>query len=211
MPRASKTTTTSPAPVAPVASAPVVEKAPKESKKASKEQKKAEPVVEVAPVAETKSEEQVEVVATSSTLEHLSSGIEKINVAIAALSGAKQDLKLAVKTNTKEQKVIQKSQSKKKKGTGSGNTKSGFTMPAPITAELADFLGVPSTSELSRTDVSKLIHNYIKTNGLKDAENGRNINADAKLTKLLGLGKEDKLSYFNLQKYIKTHFIKKTA
>ena len=38
--------------------------------------------------------------------------------------------------------------------------------------------------------------------------NSRNILPDTKLAKLLKLGKEDKLSYFNLQRFMKIHFIK---
>ena len=38
--------------------------------------------------------------------------------------------------------------------------------------------------------------------------NSRNILPDTKLAKLLKLGKEDKLSYFNLQRLMKNRFIK---
>ena len=63
---------------------------------------------------------------------------------------------------------------------------------------------------MSRVDVSKKINKYIEKNGLQDIMNGRTINPDEKLSNLLRLKEEekDKLTYFNLQKYMKHHFIK---
>jgi chromatin remodeling complex protein RSC6 len=84
----------------------------------------------------------------------------------------------------------------------------GFTKPMLISDELAMFLGEPAGTEMARTDVSRKINSYIKENGLQDTENGRKINPDEKLRKLLVLSEEDELSYFNLQKYMKHHFIK---
>jgi len=72
------------------------------------------------------------------------------------------------------------------------------------------FLGEPLGTEMARTDVSKKINKYIEKNGLKDQKNDRKINHDEKLGNLLRLKEEeeDKLTYFNLQKYMKHHFIK---
>ena len=44
---------------------------------------------------------------------------------------------------------------------------------------------------------------------LQDKDNGRQINPDAKLKKLLHLKSDDVLSYFNLQKFMSPHFEKK--
>ena len=84
----------------------------------------------------------------------------------------------------------------------------GFVKPTIISDELAMFLGEPLGTEMSRVDVSKKINKYIEKNGLQDSENGRNINPDEKLRNLLRLKEEDELTYFNLQKYMKHHFIK---
>jgi chromatin remodeling complex protein RSC6 len=83
---------------------------------------------------------------------------------------------------------------------------SGFTTPMRISNELAKFLGKPAGTEMARTDVSRHINTYIRTNNLHDPQNGRIINADTKLQKLLRLGKNDELTYFNLQKYMRPHF-----
>jgi chromatin remodeling complex protein RSC6 len=86
---------------------------------------------------------------------------------------------------------------------------SGFVKPTPISNELALFLGKPIGSEMARTDVTKEINGYIRLNQLQDKENGRVINADAKLATLLKIGLNEELTYFNLQKYMSHHFAKK--
>lgn len=81
---------------------------------------------------------------------------------------------------------------------------SGFVAPTLISEELAQFLGKPVGTEMSRLDVSREINGYIHANGL---ENGRYINHDEKLRKLLRLRDGAILSYFTLQKHMKHHFI----
>ena len=61
---------------------------------------------------------------------------------------------------------------------------------------------------MARTEVTREINAYIRANHLQDKENGRKINADAKLTSLLSLTAADELTYFNLQKYMSRHFAK---
>ena len=81
----------------------------------------------------------------------------------------------------------------------------GFMQPKQISNELAKFLGKPVGSKMHRPDVSRGIINYINTNKLQDSENGRIIHADEKLRKLLKLGRNDQLTYFNLQSYLGPH------
>ena len=85
---------------------------------------------------------------------------------------------------------------------------SSFTTPTKISDELAMFLGKPLGTEMARTEVSRDINRYIRANNLQDPQNGRVINPDKKMTALLRLGKNDELTYFNLQKYMKHHFIR---
>ena len=59
---------------------------------------------------------------------------------------------------------------------------------------------------MARTDVTREINAYIRAHSLQDRDNGRKINADSKLSKLLKLEKGDELTYFNLQKYMSRHF-----
>ena len=198
MVRASKNTTTATA-AAPVVDAPVVDKVVK-SKKA-KVEKTVEPVVE--PVPET----PAEAVDAGSLTSKLAEYGAKLQALVALVNVAKNDYKTLEKAVNREMKNAQKASSKKKRSSGNRQP-SGFVKPTLISDELAAFLGKEKGSLLARTAVSKEINAYIRANSLQDPANGRKINADAKLAKLLKLSKTDELTYFNLQKFMKHHFMK---
>jgi len=189
------------------AAAPVVveKDSKKDSKKESKKDSKKEvvPPAGEAPVVTAVDETDVHSV-LSAKLSDFSTKIQQLSGVIAML---KTEYRVLEKSINRELKNAQKASSKKRRS--SGNRKpSGFVKPTPISDELAVFLGKDKGSLLARTDVSKEINKYIREHKLQDAGNGRKINPDAKLAKLLKLGKEDELTYFNLQKYMKNHFIK---
>ena len=64
---------------------------------------------------------------------------------------------------------------------------------------------------MARTEVTKYLTTYIKQHDLQDSANRRKILPDDSLKKLLNVGKEDEVTYFNLQKYMKVHFPKKNV
>lgn len=99
---------------------------------------------------------------------------------------------------------------RKKKQTQNGGVKqpSGFAKPAAISKDLAKFLGVKSDILLARTEVTKRVNQYIKSNDLQNPANKRIIEPDKLLGKLLNNG-EEQVTYFNLQRYMKVHFPKK--
>lgn len=131
----------------------------------------------------------------------------KLQQMIGLFSTVKNDFKTLEKAVSKEMKIAQKASAKKR--ANNGNRKpSGFVKPARISDELATFLGKESGTEMSRTDVSKEINAYIVKHSLKNKDNGRIIHPDAKLTKLLKVAKDDELTFFNLQRYMKPHFAK---
>jgi len=80
-----------------------------------------------------------------------------------------------------------------------------FQIPTAITPALCAFLGKPVGHMESRSNVTKFITAYVKEHNLM---NKHDINGDAKLMTLLGLKQGDKLTYFNLQKYLNVHYIK---
>lgn len=169
-----------------------------------------------APVANatTISATSVPVVATTEPLSDTETLAVKLNVFGAKLqqlsglfSSVKTDFKILEKIVSRELKNAQKSSMRKKKSSGN-RAPSGFVKPTRISDELAQFLGKTIGTEMARTDVSKEINAYIRSNNLQDKANGRKINADSKLSTLLKLGKEDELTYFNLQRFMKHHFIK---
>ena len=137
----------------------------------------------------------------------LSEYSDKINQLSSLISSLKTEFKALEKTIAKELKAAEKASQKRKRASGN-RAPSGFVKPTLISDELAAFLNKEKGSMLARTAVSKEINNYIRANKLQDAANGRKINADAKLAKLLKLAKTDELTYFNLQKFMKHHFVK---
>ena len=134
----------------------------------------------------------------------------KLQQLISLFSTVKNDYKTLEKVVNREIKIAQKASSKKRRS-NINRKPSGFIKPTRISDELAAFLGKTIGTEMARTEVSREINTYIHSNGLQDKANGRKINPDAKLAKLLKLNKEDELTYFNLQRYMKHHFIKAEA
>lgn len=170
----------------------------------------AEPVAESAPaepVNEIKvAETATEVPAVIQKMSEFSAKLQQIGSLFATV---KNDYKTLEKTVNREVKLAQKASNKKKRN-NANRRPSGFVKPARISDELAKFLNKDLGTEMARTDVSKEINAYIQKHDLKDKKNGRIIHPDAKLTKLLNISKEDELTYFNLQRYLKHHFAKST-
>ena len=186
------------------APAPVVE----QTASAKKSKKVAEPVAAAPAVAaEPVATEPVATEsAENSLLVKMSEYGAKIQQLTTLISTLKSDYKTLEKAVARELKNAQKSSSRKRK---TGNRQpSGFVKPTRISDELAKFLGKSVGTEMARTEVSKEINRYILANKLQDEKNGRIIHADSNLTALLKLNRDDELTYFNLQRYMKHHFIK---
>ena len=186
------------------APAPVVE----QTASAKKSKKVAEPVAAAPAVAaEPVAAEPVAVEsAENSLLVKMSEYGAKIQQLTTLISTLKSDYKTLEKAVARELKNAQKSSSRKRKA---GNRQpSGFVKPTRISDELAKFLGKSVGTEMARTEVSKEINRYILANKLQDEKNRRIIHADSNLTALLKLNRDDELTYFNLQRYMKHHFIK---
>jgi hypothetical protein len=131
----------------------------------------------------------------------------KLQAAHATWTTLRNEFRLLERQTARELKNAAKASLKKKRKVGN-RAPSGFVKPTLISNELAGFLGKPEGSEMARTDVTREINKYIRTNNLQDKENGRKINPDKKLTSLLKLKKGDELTYFNLQRYMSPHFAK---
>ena len=94
---------------------------------------------------------------------------------------------------------------------GQKRAPSGFAKATEISTELCSFLGKPQGTEMARTEVTKYLTQYIKQHELQDKDNRRKILPDVPLQKLLNVKKDDEVTYFNLQKYMKVHFPKSIA
>ena len=197
------------APAPAPAPAPVQEKAPRKSSKKveTKPQEVVAPStenvsvsVETLPEAEQAAAEAANDIDAKCTKFY--SDLQEIT---GRLSVMKSLFKSIEREYGKKLKTASKGQGKKKSG---NRAPSGFVKPTKISDELATFLGKPVGTEMARTDVTREINVYIRSNNLQDATNGRQINANPALASLLKLQEGDVLTYFNLQKYMSVHFIK---
>jgi len=188
----------------------------KASKKASapKAEAVAAPVVPVAPTpavdavvaaAAPAVALEPEVVSSETKLNEVDAKIQQIGSILATL---KTDFKALRKSVAREKKLAEKSKGKAPKRSAGNRKPSGFIKPTLISDELANFLGKTTGTEMARTDVSKEINAYICAHNLKDKANGRIIHPDAKLSALLKITSGNELTFFNLQSYMKHHFIK---
>ena len=165
--------------------------------------KAVEPETVVANEVVQSASEEAEPLITEQSTEFLAK-LQQIGTLLSAL---KSEYRAIEKKWTRELKLVQKLNSKRKRKTGNRQP-SGFVKPTKISDELAKFLGKDIGSEMARTEVTRDINKYIRTHSLQDAANGRKINPDAKLAALLKLKKSDELTYFNLQRYMSPHFAK---
>ena len=172
--------------------------------------KTATPTTPAAPV-----EKVVAPVATVTETAPIASGLQdefaeflgKLNQLASQFSSLRTDFRTLEKKWTRELKAAQKTVERRKRKVGN-RAPSGFVKPTLISDELATFLGKTSGTEMARTEVTREINQYIRTNALQDKSNGRKINPDAALASLLKLGSGDELTYFNLQRYMSPHFAK---
>jgi chromatin remodeling complex protein RSC6 len=153
--------------------------------------------------------------AIQSPEEFVNEKFEYINTKIVDMSTTLKGLQNFVKVLQKDLAKALKSAKRTKGKGGGGNsgakkTPSGFAKPTKLSNALCDFLAVGKGTEMARTDVTRLLNEYIKSQGLQDKEDKRTIHPDAKLTTILSLQPGEKLTFFNLQKYIKHNFVKAT-
>ena len=130
--------------------------------------------------------------------DNISSLKDKINLYKQIILELSQDV-LKIEHNCNNYiKSIQKPKKKIKKG---------FAAPSSISNELSSFLNLSPDVQISRTHVTKLISNYIKTNNLQNNNDKTEIIPDHNLFILLGKY-DDKLTFFSIQKLLNKHFIK---
>lgn len=135
---------------------------------------------------------------------------EKLALLVSTLKEAQAQVKLVKKDIDRLRRISDRVERKR---ANARTTPNGFAKPTQISEELCSFLGVPKNTEKARTDVTREIHKYVQTHNLSDPTNKRIILAakDPVLKKLLGVTDKDSVTYFNLQRYLKRHFVKGTV
>jgi len=199
-------------PVAPVATAPVVEAAPAKrgSKKAAAT---AVPVVAtVAPVVVSSTPVEAASaapVAPTTTLDDdlkaVSGNLNSLRETASTLLSQIKKLEKRVHRELKDARKRRRRVKLDDNGVEVKRAPSIFERPTQVTAELLAFLGRPAATLMSRSEVTKAVNEYVKANNLK---NKHDIKPDAPLRKLLAIGEGEPLTYFNLQRYLNRHYVK---
>lgn len=148
-------------------------------------------------------------------LSDITESFNTINNSLTLFKMQISTLQQQVKTIEKNVKKELKNNEKKTKSAipKAKKAPSGFAKPSKVTKELCEFMNRPEGTEIARTEVTKALVNYIKSNNLQEQtpEAKNRINPDDKLINLLGLKVEDinELTFFNIQKHMNKHFISK--
>lgn len=140
---------------------------------------------------------------------HLDENITKVDALCKDMKTLATEMRNLKKRNAKLIKLAQKTKRRRE----DQKEPSGFTSPVEISDELAVFLNLEKGSSLPRSQVTKLIFEYVKDHNLKDPNDGRRFNLEdssnvyAKdLKRLLCTGDNEEVGYFTLQKHLKKHF-----
>ena len=83
----------------------------------------------------------------------------------------------------------------------------GFKKPIPVSAALANFLGVEAGTLVSRADVTQAINKYATEHNLKQ---GQKIVLDDKLKVLLNPPEGFEMTFLKLQHFLKPHYLSAT-
>ena len=198
--------------VAAPAPAPVAAKAPKAAKKASAS--KAEVVVPVAPtVPATAAPSQSSDALLSSLTEQLKAlsaeFTSRVREAVKATQEAAKQAKKEARDSKKKRKVDPSTMTPEQKAAWEARrANNAFLKQKPLSPELAAFMGIKAGEKRSQTEVTKFISEYVKTHNCYDPSFKRRIIPNAALAKLLRVDDKTEVTYLNLQKFLKVHFVK---
>jgi chromatin remodeling complex protein RSC6 len=159
-------------------------------------------VVLAEPEVEVESSESKVTMIINSLLEELGT----ISLTIKRLQGEVRTLQ---RSNVKQVRELSKRRRKKPVDLNKPKRQpSGFARESLISEELCGFLEEEIGTKLPRTQVTKRINNYIKAHDLQKPDNRKIILPDAKLAKILNSTSDDEVTYFNLQRFMKHHYLK---
>ena len=186
----------------------VSKKSSKSSKKVTKNVKKtvaAAPVKVAAAKVVTKAATTPTVAPLATAFVELLSQLTSLRSQLTSITGQVRALQ---KRTDRELKLAQKAGRKRARKSGN-RAPSGFVKPTLISTRIVQIPSERSQGcEMARTAVTREINAYIRAHKLQDPKNGRRILPDTKLRKLLKVGKNEELTYFNLQRYMSPHFAK---
>ena len=215
MPADKKTAKTPAAPVsaAPVSAAPVAAKAAKTPKAPKAEKVVVSKTEVVVPVAAPAAAGQTSDALLSSLTEQLKAlsteFTSRVRDAVKATQEAAKAAKKEARDSKKKRKVDPSTLTPEQKAAWDARrANNAFLKQKPITPELAAFMGIKASEKRSQTEVTKFISDYVKTHSCFDPSFKRRILPNAALAKLLRVDDKTEVTYLNLQKFLKVHFVK---
>ena len=115
--------------------------------------------------------ETSEKIVENDVFEQFSNIIESLSCFRTQINGIQQQVKHLEKNIKKQMKGLKKDIIKNK---NKGNRKpSGFAKPSKVTKELCEFMNKTEGTEIARTEVTRALVSYIKSNKLENENNSK--------------------------------------
>lgn len=121
------------------------------------------------------------------------------------LTTLQAEIKALRKDLRKVKQLLEDPSGEKTKARASNN---GFNKPLDVSDKLRLFLRLGADEKVSRSQVTKLINQYVTEKNLK---NGQQISLDQTLKELLNPPEGTTVTFLNIQKFINPHYIKPAA
>lgn len=118
------------------------------------------------------------------------------------LQALQAEIKALRKDLRKVKSLLEDPTGEKSKARASNN---GFNKPLDVSEKLRAFLKLAPGEQISRSQVTKRVNEYVTIQGLKA---GQVITLDAALKDLLNPPEGTNVTFLNIQKYINHHYIK---
>jgi chromatin remodeling complex protein RSC6 len=159
----------------------------------------------------------VEITETVEQVDNLKRVLATLTEQATVIKSLINTVRNVIKDSDKQSKELEKLRNKRsrvKAERSADALPSGITKPVAISDELAVFLGVAPGTLVPRNEVTKGVSAFVKKNEISDPANKQRFVLDERpaaktLRALLGNPTED-VTYFNLQKYLKHHYIMTT-
>jgi len=205
----------------PVAAAPVPAPAAPKAVKAKKEKVTASKVEIVVPTVAAGAATAPTVAAPAQTSDALLSNLTeqlkalstefttRVRDAVKATQEAAKAAKKEARDSKKKRKVDPATLNPEQRAAWEARrANNAFLKEKPLSPELCQFMGLKAGEKRSQTDVTKFISEYVKSHSCFDPTFRRRIIPNAALAKLLRVDDKTEVTYLNLQKFLKVHFIK---
>jgi chromatin remodeling complex protein RSC6 len=213
---------TAPAPAAPATAtpAPAAAAAPASKPKAAKKTVAAKVEVVVpttaapavpAVAAATPAQSSEQLLATlTEQLKALSTEFTaKVREAVKATQEAAKQAKKEQRDSKKKRKISPEEMTpEQRKAWEARRANNAFLVERALSPELCQFMGISVGSKRSQTQVTKYISDYVKSHNCFDPNFKRRIIPNAALAKLLRVDDKTEVTYLNLQRFLKVHFVK---